>query len=192
MNTGSRSSGAPAAALLLIQIAIGYEWFTSGLTKVAHGDFAAGLGADLAERAKQAPGWYRGFLDSAAIPHASALGYAIEIAELLAGVTLIGAAVVLLVAGGRASSKLRRRCLLAIASAAFAGLVMAVNFKLANGGGFGRPVAGDSFDEGIDLDTMMVGLQLILLGFSLVALRRPRTHPSRLKARLAQAYLLLR
>lgn len=41
--------GPALVALLAMQIIIGYEWLSSGITKVASGDFASGLGADLAE-----------------------------------------------------------------------------------------------------------------------------------------------
>src|SRR5262249_56270405 len=55
------------------------------------------------------------------------------------------------------------------AGAAFAGLVLAVNFVLANRMGF-SPVAADSFDEGISLDSLLVGIQLVLLGVALMSL----------------------
>ena len=37
-------------ALLVVQIGIGYEWFSSGLTKIYRGGFASGLAADLREK----------------------------------------------------------------------------------------------------------------------------------------------
>jgi hypothetical protein len=52
------------------------------------------------------------------------------------------------------------------------GIVLAVNFALANGSSFGLGLAQDSFDEGIDLDTMLVGFQLALLVFALADVRR--------------------
>jgi hypothetical protein len=54
---------------LLLQILVAYEWFASGLTKLVHGDFPAGLAADLRDPAKQAVPWYGDFLRSAVIPH---------------------------------------------------------------------------------------------------------------------------
>jgi thiosulfate dehydrogenase [quinone] large subunit len=164
LRTSERSSAA-VVALLLIQVCIGYEWLVSGLTKVVHGDFPAGLGAALRDMSKTAPGWYRGFLDGAVIPHAVAFGYAIEIAELAVGI-------VLLVAVLRLPALIARYMPVATAAALLVGIMLAVNFALANGSSFGLGLATDSFDEGVDLDTMLVGLQLAVLVFALAAVRQ--------------------
>ena len=166
LRTYERSSAA-VVALLLIQVCIGYEWLVSGLTKIVRGDFPTGLAGELRDMSKAAPAWYRGFLDGAVIPHAVAFGYAIEIAELAVGI-------VLLVAVLRLPARIARFMPLATAGALVGGLVLAVNFALANGSSFGIGVAPDSFDEGIDLDTMLVGLQLALLVFALAGVRRAR------------------
>jgi len=163
--TCERSSAA-VVALLLIQVCIGYEWLVSGLTKAAHGDFPAGLAAELREMSKAAPAWYRSFLDGAVIPHAVAFGYAIEIAELAVGIVLLVAVLRL--------PRIARFMPVMTAAALVVGLVLAVNFALANGSSFGLGLAADSFDEGIDLDTMLVGLQLALLVFALASVRRVR------------------
>jgi thiosulfate dehydrogenase [quinone] large subunit len=160
-------SGAAVVALLLVQVVIGYEWLVSGVTKIVHGDFPAGLATELQDMSKAAPGWYRSFLDSAIIPHAALFGYAIELAELAIGI-------VLLVAVLRLPARLGRYVPAATAAALLVGLVLAVNFALANGSSFGLGLAGDSFDEGIDLDTMLVGLQLALLVFALASVRSVR------------------
>jgi uncharacterized membrane protein YphA (DoxX/SURF4 family) len=155
-------------ALLGVQVLLGYEWFASGLTKLVHGDFPGGLADELAERAKDASGWYRGFLDSTVIPHAQAFGYAIEIAELAAGVALIAAAIALL--GRRA----RRTALVAMTVAALAGALMNVSFHLANGSSLPWPIAADSFDEAIDLDTLMAALELVLVAVGISGLAESR------------------
>jgi thiosulfate dehydrogenase [quinone] large subunit len=163
-STSGRSSAA-VVALLLIQVCIGYEWLVSGLTKIVHGDFPAGLAAELRDMSKAAPGWYRSFLDGAVIPHAVAFGYAIEVAELAIGIVLLVALLPLPVRIGR--------FLPAVTAAALVvGIALAANFALANGSSFGLGLASDSFDEGIDLDTMLVGLQLGLLVFALAGVRR--------------------
>jgi len=158
-STSERSSAA-VVALLLVQVCIGYEWLVSGLTKLVRGDFPGGLASELKDMSSAAPGWYRGFLDNVVVPHAVAFGYAIEIAELVVGV-------VLLVAVFRLPSRLARHMPAATALALVAGLFLAANFALANGSSFGLRLAGDSFDEGIDLDALLVGLQLALLVFAL-------------------------
>jgi thiosulfate dehydrogenase [quinone] large subunit len=163
--TTRERSGAAVVALLLVQVCIGYEWLVSGLTKIVHGDFPAGLAAELRDISKAAPAWYRSLLDSSVIPHAVALGYAIEVAELAVGI-------VLLVAVFRLPARVGRYLPAVTAGALVVGIVLAVNFALANGSSFGLGLARDSFDEGIDLDTMLVGVQLALLVFALADVRR--------------------
>jgi thiosulfate dehydrogenase [quinone] large subunit len=164
--TYERSSAA-VVALLLVQVCIGYEWLVSGLTKIAHGDFPAGLATELRDMSKAAPSWFRSFLDGVVIPHAVAFGYAIEIAELAIGILL-------LVAVLRLPARIARFRLLVTTGALVVGIILAVNFALANGSSFGLGLAADSFDEGIDLDTMLVGLQLALLVFGLAGVRQVR------------------
>jgi thiosulfate dehydrogenase [quinone] large subunit len=158
--TSEKGSSAAIVALLLVQFCIGYEWLVSGLTKLVHGDFPRGLAAELKDMSTAAPGWYRSFLDSVVLPHAVAFGYAIEIAEVAVGI-------VLLVAVLRLPGWIGRYMPAAAAVGLVVGLFLAVNFALANGSSFGLRLAGDSFDEGLDLDTLLVGLQLALLVFAL-------------------------
>jgi thiosulfate dehydrogenase (quinone) large subunit len=159
-STSEHRSSAAVVALLLVQVCIGYEWLVSGLTKLVHGDFPGGLAKELEDMSSAAPGWYRSFLHSAVIPHAVAFGYAIEIAELVVGI-------VLLVTVLRLPAWIARHVPAVTAAALVVGLMLAVNFALANGSSFGLRLAGDSFDEGIDLDALLVGLQLALLVFAL-------------------------
>lgn len=166
VGTYERSSAA-VIALLPVQVCIGYEWLVSGLTKVAHGDFPAGLAAELQDMSKAAPAWYRSFLDGTVIPHAAAFGYAIEVAELTVGI-------VLLVAVLRLPARIGRYMPAATAAALAVGVALAVNFALANGSSFGLRLARDSFDEGIDLDTLLTGLQLALGVFWIAVLRGAR------------------
>ena len=162
-----------AAGFLLIQVVVGYEWFASGLTKLVHGDFPGGLSADLQERAKQAAPWYRHFLHSVVIPHARGFGYAIEITEVLSGLVLIGAAAIVLVRQDRIGRRFSLGLAASTGCAALAGLVLAINFVLANRMGF-SPVGPDSFDEGISLDALLVGVQIALLVAALSLLARLR------------------
>jgi uncharacterized membrane protein YphA (DoxX/SURF4 family) len=172
----TQTRNAATTTLLLIQIVIGYEWLVSGLTKLVRSDFPTGLAAQLGDMSKDSPGWYRSFLTSVVLPHAQASGYAIEIIELLAGCVLIGVALALLV---RPTLKLPRASIVAAVAASAAALVMVANFELANGAGFGLSLGKDTFDEGVDLDTLMTGLQLALLVFWVAALRRrPTEYPA--------------
>lgn len=161
--------------LLAIQIVIGYEWFMSGLVKVVRGGFPGGLADELAEKSEGVGGWYGSFLDDAVIPNAQAFGYLIEIGELLIGVALIGAALAWLFAWERLSVRGRAAVLLVTALAALGGIFMNVNFHLANGSAHPWLIPSDGFDEGVDLDSLLPAIQLVLAGVStwlLVALRR--------------------
>lgn len=173
---GREANGRVAlVALLVVQSLVGYEWLSSGLTKIVHGDFPGGLANELAEKSQGASSWYRSFLDAAVIPHAHAFGYLVEVGELVTGLALIVAALVWLTAWGRLRSGGRRAVLAATAVAAVAGVVMNVNFQLANGSLLPWPVAADSFDEAVGLDSLMAALELVLAGVSLatlVSLRR--------------------
>jgi len=164
-----------ATALSLVQLAVGYEWLVSGVSKVANGDFAPGLAAQLRDLAYHAPPWYGSFLKSAIVPHAIAFGYLIELAELAAGVVLVGGAVAELTAGAWITPRARRLLQRLAFAALIAGILMVANFELANGGTFGLRLASDSFDEGVDLDTVMIGGQLALLVAIAPSLRRPAT-----------------
>lgn len=187
--TEARTNGRPALrGLLLVQLVIGYEWFMSGLTKLVRGDFPGGLAEELREKSEGVSGWYRGFLDGAVIPHAQVFGYLIEITELAAGLALIVAATVWLAAWERLPDGGRVAVRLATAGAAVAGIVMSVNFHLANGSAQPWGIPGDSFDEAVDLDSLIVGIQLVLVAVSagsLVSLRsrRRRERPLALPAR---------
>src|SRR5262245_59716627 len=102
------SRSASDVALALVQVVIGYEWLVSGYSKIANGDFAHGLGAQLADMAKESPPWYRHFLDTAIAPHAMTFGYLIEFAELAVGIVLVCVAFTELAVGPRLTERLWR------------------------------------------------------------------------------------
>jgi uncharacterized membrane protein YphA (DoxX/SURF4 family) len=162
-------------ALLLVQVVLGYEWLVSGLTKLERGGFPQGLADELRDMSQGAPGWYRHFLASVVLPHAQLFGYAIEVAEVVVGAILIGTAVAVLT--GRVSVSSRLLGWSAV-GASLAAILLAADFELANGGGFGLSLAKDPFDEGVDLDRLLMGLQLALGAFWISALRqRPPQEP---------------
>lgn len=162
------------AGLLVVQLIVGYEWLLSGLAKLWRGDFPDGLGIQLEALAQESPGWYRGFLEEAVIPHARAAGYLIEIAELVTGIALIAAALVWLFGWERLPRRGRAAVLLTTIVAALAGIVMAVNFHLANGDAPPWGLPGDSFAEAVDLDSLIVAIQLVLIVVAGRALLTPR------------------
>jgi uncharacterized membrane protein YphA (DoxX/SURF4 family) len=152
----------PLLGLLAIQILIGYEWFMSGLTKIVRGGFPSGLGDELTEKSEGIGGWYRDFLDDVVIPNATGFGYLIELFELAVGAGLIAAAVIWLFAWERIGARGREAALAATVIAALGGVLMNVAFHLANGSAHPWLIPGDGFDEGVDLDSLMPAIQLVL------------------------------
>lgn len=140
--------------LALIQLALAYEWLSSALTKLVHGDFASGLAADL--RGADTTGTYQAFLHHVVIPHGVLFGWLVQLGEL--GVALM------LVAGALTG----RRLLTGVAAAI--GALMTLNFGLANGDHFFRVIAPDSFEEGLPLDVLATWLQLALMLYVLAPL----------------------
>jgi len=150
---------------------IGYEWFMSGLTKIVRGGFPSGLGDELTEKSEGAAGWFRDFLDSVVIPNATGFGY------LIVGIGLVAAALTWLLAWDRVGASARAAALAVTVLAALAGVAMNVAFHLANGSAHPWLIPGDGFDEGVDLDSLMPAIQLVLAfvsGWTLLALRRQR------------------
>ena len=161
------ASRLPLIGLLLIQVFVGYEWFNSGLTKIVRGGFPSGLASDLADRVKGADGWYRSFIDGSIIPHAVVFGYLIEIGELLVGVGLIAAALVWLTRWQQLPGLGCQAVLVTTILASLAGIFMAVNFHLANGGTHPWLMPKSGFDESVDLDSLLPMIQLVLIAVSI-------------------------
>jgi hypothetical protein len=147
---------------------IGYEWFMSGLTKIVRGGFPSGLADELREKSEGTVGWYRSFLDGTVIPNGNAFGILIELSELAIGVALIGAAILMLWRWQRLSYRQELAVLAAVAIASVAGILMNVNFHLANGSPHPWLIPADGFDEGVDMDSL---LPLIQLTFAVVSAR---------------------
>ena len=157
---------APLVGLLVVQLLVGYEWLVSGLTKIVRGGFPSGLADELREKSEGVAGWYRSFLDGSVIPHATAFGYLIEIGEVLVGLALIVAALTWLFRWERLPEAGRLAVLACTAIASAAAIFMAVNFHLANGAAHPWFIGKDGFDEGIDLDSLLPAIQLVLIGVS--------------------------
>ena len=153
---------AGALGLLAIQIILGYEWLMSGMTKVVRGGFPGGLAGELQEKSDGAAAWYRSFLDDVVIPNGRAFGVLIILGEIAIGVVLIGAAVSAL-RWSRLGKRTRIGLLAATIVAGAAGILMNVNFHLANGSAHPWLIPGDGFDEGVDLDSIMPAMQLVLV-----------------------------
>lgn len=171
--------GPSMIGLLAVEIVIGYEWFISGLVKIVRGGFPAGLAGELQEKSEGVAAWYGSFVTSVVIPNGVPFGYAIEISELLAGVALIGGPLLWLFAWERVSDRVRWAVLLSTAVAAIGGAFLAINLHLANGASHPWLFPGDAFDEGIDLDSVLPAIQIVIATVSIVLLRRLRREPAR-------------
>jgi hypothetical protein len=174
-STSGAASRLPLVGLLFVQLLVGYEWFISGLTKIIRGGFPSGLATELTEKSEGAPGWYKSFLDGSIIPNASAFGYLIEIGELIVGLALIAAALVWLARWERLPEGGRVAVLATTVLASLGAIFMAVNFHLANGAPHPWLIPKSGFDEGVDLDSLLPAVQLVLIAVS-VGLWRSLRH----------------
>jgi len=165
---------------LVVQLVIGYEWFMSGLVKFVRGDFPAGLPDELLAKTAGASDWYAAFLKSVAIPYGEPFGYVIETAEILAGVALIVGPLIWLLAWDRVTDRVRLAVLFFTAVAAIGGAFLAVNLHLANGASHPWLIPGTSFDEGIDLDSVLPAISIVIAAVNITLFRRIRrdVHPS--------------
>jgi hypothetical protein len=141
---------------------------------LVRGDFPAGLAGELLEKSVGAPAWYSTFMKSAFIPNAEVFGYLIEISEVLAGVAFIAGPLIWLFARDRVSDRVRAAVLFFIAFAAIGATFLAINLHLANGASHPWLIPGDSFDEGIDLDSVLPAIQIVIATVSLNLFRRIR------------------
>lgn len=160
------------SGFLVVAIVIGYEWFMSGLVKFVQGDFPAGLADELLEKAAGTATWYGRFLKSAVVPVAKLFGYVIETTELLAGVALIAGPLIWIFAWDRVSDRIRRSVLFFMALAAIGVAFLAINLHLANGASHPWLIPGDAFDEGIDLDSVLPAIQIVIATVSIILFRR--------------------
>lgn len=177
------------AGLLVVEIIIGYEWFISGLTKIVVGDFPSGLAGELTNKAPDVAAWYAGFFNGFVIPNAVVLGYVIEFAELLVGIALIAGPLVWLFAWDRIPHRFQQAAVFLMAAASIGGVFMALNFHLANGNSHPWLIPQDSFDEGVDFDSLLVILNIVTAtvnGMFLSRLRATDAGPAEVPAVAAQ------
>lgn len=148
--------------MVIVQIIIGYEWFVSGLVKIVRGDFTSGLADELAEKVEGAYGWYASLLEGVIIPNASSFGFIIEIAEILIGIAFIAVPLFWLFARQRVPERFWATAFLLTAIAAIGGIFMAANFHLANGYAHPWIIPMDSFEEGVDFDTLLAAMNGVI------------------------------
>lgn len=154
--------------LAALQAIVGYEWLVSGGNKLLSGVFPQGLAVTLTQNLTQNPnGWYVAFLRTVVVPHSLFFGYVIELTELGMGVALIAGALLLcghLPEKGERFATLARVEVGAAVVAAFLCILLCVNFHFWMGDGMISAFnPSDPFDEGIDLDTLLPPLSVLIL-----------------------------
>ncbi len=165
--------------LLGIQIFLGYEWVVSGLSKVLSGTFVSGLAAEMTDKSAGLSGWYKSFLDGTVIPNAELFGVLVQTGELVLGALLIATAILWLTRWSTLGFGARQLLLVVIVLAGVATTIMNVNFHLANGASHPWLIAAAPFDEGVDLDSLMPIIQIIISAVAFTFLRRVRaTRPA--------------
>ncbi len=168
--------------LLLTEMIIGYEWLVSGVAKFVRGGFPSGLADELLKKSADSPGWYGSLLKGAVIPYAEVFGYLIEISEVLAGVVLLAGPFIWLCAWDRVSDRVRTAVHFSIAVAAIGGAFLAINLHLANGASHPWLIPGTGFDEGIDLDSVLPAIQIVIATVSVIFFKRIRQERPSTKA----------
>lgn len=153
--------------LAAVQAILGYEWLISGTNKVLSGTFPQGLADALGDGLKGNPnGWYVNVIDRVVLPHGVLFGTLIEFCELLAGVALLVGALALCGPLPLRGERLHRLAAFELGAATLAGLgcaLLCVNFHFWMGDGLISAVnTGNAFGEGIDLDTLMPPLALLI------------------------------
>jgi thiosulfate dehydrogenase (quinone) large subunit len=152
---------------LALQFVIGYEWLMSGLSKVAAGDFTSGLAATLADMTKDQIGWYKSFIDGVVIPNGELFGTLVILGELGVGLALVAAALTWLARWSQMRYRNRMMLVASVVIVAALGCVMSLNFHLAMGAPAPWTLSPDPYDQGVDLDSLMVVMQLVLVATSL-------------------------
>jgi thiosulfate dehydrogenase [quinone] large subunit len=155
-----------------VQGILGWEWLVSGTNKVLSGTFPDGLGGTLSSGLKDnANGWYVAFIQSVIRPHGLFFGYAIEIAEVLAGIALLAGALLLIGGPRRRGEPQYRMAVSLVGASTLAALTCAflcVNFHFFMGDGILPGIdPSHPYDEGISLDTLMAPIALVTVFFNL-------------------------
>jgi len=172
-------------AFIGLQAALGYEWLLSGLDKILYGRFPETLGGLLAGvlRVGKIPAPFAALLRELALPHPLFFGWLIEWSETLAGLALLGAALVALLRPilerylapeARPWLTCGRHTVNVLAVAAAAGTVLlGLSFYLLDGAPAFLPLPSVAFGGAVDTGLLLAALAAPLaLGPALKWLRR--------------------
>lgn len=160
----------PMIGLLFFEAIIGYEWFISGLTKFVRGDFPSGLADELVSKSADVAGWYANFMNGVVIPNGAIFGYIIETSEVLVGIALIAGPLIWLFAWNSVPDRMQMIVVFIMAAASIGGIFMALNFHIANGLTHPWLIPVDSFDEGVDFDSLLGIMNILTASMNLLFL----------------------
>lgn len=157
-------------AVCLVQIALAYEWLVSGVNKVASPYFATGLKLVLQQHVyndeRHTP--YSAFLQRFIIPNAEGYAHLITWTEVMVGVVLLGSAVLWM---ARPAGRLTAYAACAACVYLVAAIVMNLNYYLVDDEAAAWINPLHAFNEGVQLDAMLLLFSLVLLGANVAALR---------------------
>jgi len=157
-------------AVCLMQIALAYEWLVSGINKVASPYFATGLKLVLRQHVyndeRHTP--YSAFLQRFVIPNAQGYAHLITWTEVMVGVVLLASAVLWL---ARPAARLTAYAACAACIYLIAAIVMNLNYYLVDDEAVAWINPLHAFNEGVQLDAMLLLFSLVLLGANVAALR---------------------
>lgn len=156
-----------AAGFFALQIGLGYVWLMSGLSKVTNGSFASKLGTVLTGMTQGQTGPYKSFTDSVVVPNGQLFGYMVMLGELAVGIVLILTALVYLARSSRLGIRGRGILFGLVALASLAAAAMSINYHLSMGANPPWQISSDPYMEGVDPDSVLAILELIVAAVSL-------------------------
>ena len=160
-----------ACGLAVVEAAIGYEWLLSGLNKILSSTFSTGLAHELQSSLQGNPnGWYVTLANTLMIPHAQLFASLAAVGEVLTGIGLFAGAI--LWASGRFPVMRWARLLnLAVIGALLGGILMSANYAVMGGDTLPGLNAGNPFNEGLSIDSLLTIIGIGLLIIHVVAAR---------------------
>jgi uncharacterized membrane protein YphA (DoxX/SURF4 family) len=151
-----------AGGFFALQIGLGYEWLMSGLSKVGAGDFPDRLGGVLSGLTSGQSGPFKSFVDSVVIPNGSLFGYLVMLGELAVGIVLIVTSLVYLARSSRLGPRALALLALLAGLACLGGAAMSLNYHLTTGATPPWAISPDPYAPGVDIDSLLVILQLVM------------------------------
>ena len=161
--------------LIVMQLALAYQWLVSGINKLLDSRFSTQLVPVLQGSTRGNPySWYASFLRLIVLPNHAFFALAVQVMEPAIGLALLLGAGLWLV---------RPRGLLTLygglaASAALIGSIgLSLNYFFQGGTYLPWVNAGNALNPGVDIDIMSSAVSAVLLGANLSALLTFRSEP---------------